>query len=140
MDVNVKTAFLLTQEAYPHLKASGNASVIYVSSIAGYQPLEKLGPYSVSKTALLGLTKVLAEEISRDGIRVNGLAPGIIKTKFSGALQEGETGEKILSQVPANRFGTPDEMGAVAAFLASDDAAYVTGETLVAAGGMTGHL
>merc|ERR1711964_903237 len=92
-DVNVKTTFLLAKEAAPLLRQR-QGNMLVVSSIAGFTPLENLGVYSVSKTALFGLTKVLAEELGPDGVRVNCLAPGIIRTKFSKVLYEGEAGEK----------------------------------------------
>ena len=95
----------------------------------------------MSKTALLGLTKVVAAAVSDDNIRVNGVAPGIIKTKFSSALWSNETiAEQTLEQVPLRRFGECKDIAGVTAFLCSDDAAYVTGETIVAAGGMNSHL
>eukprot|EP00045_Choanoeca_perplexa_P011629 m.124243 g.124243 ORF g.124243 m.124243 type:complete len:277 (-) comp15699_c0_seq1:1040-1870(-) len=139
-EINVKAPFLLTQEAMPHLlKTRGN--VLYVSSIAGYTPLDGLGPYSVSKTSLLGLTKVLAKECGAQGVRVNGLAPGIIQTKFSSVLYEDdEANYELMRQVPLRRLGSGNDMAACAAFLCSEDAAYVTGETMVAAGGMLSHL
>lgn len=85
-DINVKAAFLLAQEAKPMLQQRKNASIVFVSSIAGFNPFALLGAYSVSKTALLGLTKAAAQELAPDGIRVNCVAPGIIKTNFSKAV------------------------------------------------------
>eukprot|EP00127_Corallochytrium_limacisporum_P001141 Clim_evm4s42 gene=Clim_evmTU4s42 len=140
-DTNCKAAFFLTKEARPHMPKG--SSITFVASIAGYQPLEGLGPYSVSKTALLGLVKALGIELAPEGIRVNGIAPGVIKTNFSEKLWDGsdsELTEKNMSSTPIRRFGLPSEMASVAAFLASDDAAYVTCETIVAAGGMYSHL
>lgn len=107
----MKAAFLLTQEIYPHIAKRKGGSVIYISSIAGFQPFsvnlpkkskkicsnsltvdinfcQVLGPYSISKTALLGLTKVMAQELASDNIRVNCVAPGIIQTKFSQAVSQ----------------------------------------------------
>uniref|UniRef100_A0A3Q2PX97 Dehydrogenase/reductase (SDR family) member 4 n=1 Tax=Fundulus heteroclitus TaxID=8078 RepID=A0A3Q2PX97_FUNHE len=77
LSVNVKSAFLLTKLVVPHMEKRGGGNVIFVSSVAA------LGPYSVSKTALLGLTKALAPELAQSNIRVNCVAPGIIKTRFS---------------------------------------------------------
>ncbi|XP_012225509.2 dehydrogenase/reductase SDR family member 4 [Linepithema humile] len=140
-DVNVKSTFLLLKESLPLLKSSKSPSVIIVSSIAGYQPMNLVGLYSVSKTALLGLTKVTAEELAGDGIRVNCIAPGIIKTKFSRSLYETESiSEYNLSTINMRRFGLPKEIASVAAFLASEDASYITGETIVATGGMKSRL
>lgn len=140
-DVNVKSALMLTQLCVPHMIDRNGGSIVYVTSIAGYVPINLLGAYSVSKTALLGLTKVVAAAVSDDNIRVNGVAPGIIKTKFSSALWANETiAEQTLEQVPLRRFGESKDIAGVTAFLCSDDAAYVTGETIVAAGGMNSHL
>ncbi|KAH8037106.1 hypothetical protein HPB51_008530 [Rhipicephalus microplus] len=85
-DINVKSAFLLTKEIVPHLEKRGGGSIVYVSSIAAYQSFPLLGAYSVSKTALLGLTRAVAEQVAPLNIRVNCIAPGIIKTKFSEAV------------------------------------------------------
>jgi len=140
-DVNVKSALMLTQLCVPHMIDRNGGSIVYVTSIAGYVPINLLGAYSVSKTALLGLTKVVAAAVSDDNIRVNGVAPGIIKTKFSSSLWANETiAEQTLEQVPLRRFGESKDIAGVTAFLCSDDAAYVTGETIVAAGGMSSHL
>lgn len=90
---------------------------------------------------MIGLTKALAAETAADNIRVNCVAPGIVKTKFAAALTENEDiAEKTLENVPLGRFGTPAEMGGAVSFLASDDASYVTGETLLVAGGMHARL
>lgn len=134
-EVNVKSSFLLVKESMPLLTKSKTASITFVSSIGAYQVLSALGAYSVSKTALLGLTKGLAEELA-PSIRVNCLCPGIIDTKFSSALTKNEgIAEQALQRVPAKRFGLSEEMAGVVSFLASEDASYVTGESIVAAGG-----
>lgn len=140
-DVNVKSAYLLSKEVKPFLQTSKGGSIIFVSSIGGYQPFDLLGAYSVSKTALFGLTKALALEVVNDNIRVNCVAPGVIETKFSASLYESESAkEATLQTIPMKRLGKTDEIGAVVAFLASDDASYITGETIAAAGGMLSRL
>lgn len=139
-EVNVKSAFLLTKEAMPMLKNSKSGSIVFISSIGGYQILSALGAYSVSKTALLGLTKGLAEELA-PGIRVNCVCPGIIDTKFSSALTSNEgIAEEALRRVPLKRFGQPEDISGVVSFLCSPDAAYITGESIVAAGGYYSRL
>ncbi|KJE96976.1 hypothetical protein CAOG_09096 [Capsaspora owczarzaki ATCC 30864] len=139
-EVNVKSAFLLTKEVAPHLKPN-RGSVVFVSSIGGFAPFEALGAYSVSKTALFGLTKALSRELGPRGVRVNCIAPGIIKTRFSEALWKNQQiADRSLETVPLGRFGTPEECASTVAFLASDDAAYVTGESIVASGGMQSRL
>lgn len=100
-----------------------------------------LGPYSVSKTALLGLTKVLARELAPRGIRVNCLAPGVVMTRFSEALWKSDEGSAaFLPHIPLGRLATADEMAGTVAYLVSSDASYVTGETILAAGGMPARL
>ncbi|KAI4492205.1 hypothetical protein M0802_009895 [Mischocyttarus mexicanus] len=140
-DVNVKCTYLLMKESLPLLKNSKSPSIIIISSISGYQPIDLLGVYSVSKTALLGLCKASAINLAPYGIRVNCIAPGIIKTKFSKPLYQSETvSELSVSMIPFRRFGKPDEISGIAAFLASEDASYMTGETIVASGGMQSRL
>lgn len=149
-DVNVKSTFMTIKLFAPHLMPK-NSSIILVSSIAAYNALAGAGAYSITKTALLGLCKVLAVELGARGIRVNAVAPGIIKTKFSQGLWEGEKslansaisgkgpGAKLLF-IPLGRIGEPDDVGGVVAFLVSKHAAYITGETIVMAGGAMSKL
>lgn len=145
-DVNVKSHFFLVKEALPHLNEGG--SVLIVSSYAGYTPNPMLGAYSVSKTALISLTKTLAPELATRKIRINCVAPGVIKTKFSEALwkddeTKGAGGGSDSNNglvIPMQRYGEPDEVGALGCFLCSDDASYITGETVVVAGGVMSRL
>lgn len=141
-DINLKSAFLLAKDVIPLMKKRGGGSVVFISSIAGLQPsLQGLGAYSVSKTALLGLTKVLANECAHMRVRVNCVAPGIIKTNFSGALWQSESlTEAALAQIPMRRLGESEDIGGAVSFLSSDQASYITGETLVIAGGMHSRL
>ncbi|XP_038223289.1 dehydrogenase/reductase SDR family member 4 [Zerene cesonia] len=140
-EINVKCSWLLAKEVYPELIKRGGGSIVFISSIAGFQPIEPLGPYSVSKTALLGLTKAIANEVASENIRVNCVAPGIVATKFASAITSTDVGkEKSLSIVPMNRFGKTHEIAGAVAYLVSDDATYMTGETLVVAGGTHARL
>ncbi|XP_066585081.1 dehydrogenase/reductase SDR family member 4 isoform X2 [Prorops nasuta] len=140
-DINVKSTFLLIKECHPFLLNSQSPSIIIVGSITGFQPINLLSAYSISKTALLGLCKTAAEDLACDGIRVNCIAPGIIKTKFSKPLYETESAHEIaVSKIPMGRLGMPEEIASLATFLASDDASYITGENIVAAGGMQSRL
>ncbi|XP_057370050.1 dehydrogenase/reductase SDR family member 4-like [Daphnia carinata] len=140
-DINVKTAFLLAKSAVPHMEKRGKGSIIFISSIAGFQPFSALGAYSVSKTALLGLTKVLAQEVGHSGIRVNCIAPGVIQTKFSSMLVDNDAvRNKVLEGIPLQRIGQPEDMGGLASFLCSDDASFITGENIIAAGGAQSRL
>ncbi|XP_015789060.1 dehydrogenase/reductase SDR family member 4 isoform X2 [Tetranychus urticae] len=140
-EVNVKSAFLLTKAVAPHMEKRGGGSIIYISSIGGYQPLPLIGAYSVSKTALLGLTKAVANETAASNIRVNCICPGIIKTKFSRALWENEgINEEMNRMIPMHRIGKPEEVASLVSFLCSDDASYITGESFVVAGGYYSRL
>ncbi|KAK9743627.1 hypothetical protein QE152_g8422 [Popillia japonica] len=140
-EVNVKASYLLAKEVLPYFNKKNGGKIIFVSSVGGYHPSELLGAYSVSKTALLGLTKAAAIQLAKDNIQVNCLAPGIVQTKFADALTSSEVARsEALFRIPLNRFGTPSDMGAAVAFLASDDANYITGETIVVAGGMASKL
>ncbi|XP_038893919.1 tropinone reductase-like 3 [Benincasa hispida] len=137
-DINVKASVLLLQEVAPHLQKG--SSVVLISSIEGYQPSALLAMYGVTKTALLGLTKALAAEMAPD-TRVNCVAPGFVPTHFAGFLVTNEAVRKgVESKTLLNRLGTTEDMAAATAFLASDDASYITGETLVVAGGMPSRL
>ncbi len=136
MQANVKAPFELSKLCYPSMKARGGGSIIMMSSIAGDTPDPGLGIYSVSKASLNMLTKVLAKEWGPDGIRVNAIAPGLIKTKFSQALWQNE---KILdhfvSRLPIARMGTTSEISPLALFLASSASSYSTGSIFHADGG-----
>ncbi|KAI3456518.1 hypothetical protein Pfo_013181 [Paulownia fortunei] len=137
-EINVKTSILLLQVAAPHLQKG--SSVVFISSIAGYQPPQGLAMYGVTKTALLGLTKALAAEMAPN-TRVNCVAPGFVPTHFASFLTENESRRKSLEEKTLlNRLGTTQDMAAATAYLASDDASYVTGETLVVAGGVASRL
>lgn len=87
-EINVKSAFMLAKEVLPFLRKRGGGNIVFVSSIAGLQPFPLLGAYSVSKTALIGLTKAASSDLAAENIRVNCLAPGIVETKFSSAVSD----------------------------------------------------
>ncbi|KAJ8356806.1 hypothetical protein SKAU_G00196000 [Synaphobranchus kaupii] len=141
LHVNLKSAFLLTKLVVPYMEIRGGGSVVFVSSAAGYQPVEALGPYNVSKTALMGLTPALAPDLGRRNIRVNCVAPGLIKTQFSSVLWKNENVfEDFNRKMIIKRMGTPQEVGGVIAFLCSDEASYITGETIAVAGGINCRL
>ncbi|CAB3397509.1 unnamed protein product [Caenorhabditis bovis] len=141
LDINVKSAFELTKEAVPHLEASGRGNIVFVSSVAGYSPINDIGAYSVMKTTLTGLSKSLALNLAKRNIRVNTIAPGIIRTDFSQALFADENEkQKFLSQIAQRRFGHPDECAEAVAFLVSDEASYISGETIGINGGMQARI
>jgi NAD(P)-dependent dehydrogenase (short-subunit alcohol dehydrogenase family) len=136
--VNVKGPFELAKKLYPTLKAKKSGSVINISSIGGLRPEGGLGIYSMSKAALISLTKVMAKEWGDDNIRANAICPGLIKTKFSEALWSNDKMMAMMMKVlPIKRVGTPEEIAALALYLASDSSAYCTGSVFTADGGFT---
>lgn len=138
MEVNVKGPLSLCKLAYPVMKQKGVGSIINISSIEGITPGSGLGLYSVSKAALIALTKVLAKEWGPDNIRVNVICPGLIKTKFSEALT---SNEKILKHILAKqalpKIAAPEDIAGLALFLASEAASFCTGGVFTADGGYT---
>jgi len=138
MAVNVKGPFELAKKVYPILKAKKSGSVINISSIGGLRPEHGLGIYSMSKAALISLTKVFAKEWGDDKIRANVICPGLIKTKFSEALWSNDKVMAMMMKVlPIKRVGTPEEIAALALYLAADSSAYCTGSVFTADGGFT---
>jgi NAD(P)-dependent dehydrogenase (short-subunit alcohol dehydrogenase family) len=138
MNVNVKGPFELAKKAYPFMKQKKSGSVINISSIGGLRPEPGLGIYSVSKAALISLTKVMAKEWGEDNIRANVICPGLIKTKFSEALWSNDKIMHTMMKVlPIKRVGTPEEIAALALYLAADESAYCTGSVFTADGGFT---
>lgn len=138
MDVNVKGPFELAKRCFPSMQERGGGSIINISSIGGISPEPLLGIYSVSKTALLSLTKVLAAEWGPARIRVNAICPGLVKTKFSRALWEtDEILKKFTDELPLRHMAQPDEIAPLAVFLAGEGAGYCTGGVFVADGGHT---
>lgn len=138
MQVNVKAPFELSKLVYPVMKANGGGSIINVSSVAGLVSDYGLGMYAISKAALNMLTKVTAKEWGKDGIRVNAVCPGWIKTKFSEARWQDEKWLKKFEQtLPAGRMGTVEEIATLCLFLASDASGYCTGAIYMADGGLT---
>jgi NAD(P)-dependent dehydrogenase (short-subunit alcohol dehydrogenase family) len=138
IQVNLKAPFELAKLAYPHLKARSGSSVINISSIAGSTPDPGLAIYSVSKAALNMLTLAMAREWGPDGIRVNAICPGLVKTKLAQGLWENEKWlNSFLRHTPLGRMATPDEIARVALFLASEDSSYCTGALITADGGVT---
>jgi NAD(P)-dependent dehydrogenase (short-subunit alcohol dehydrogenase family) len=132
--------FLCCSEAIPRMTAGGRGgAIVSIASVAGFVGLPGRGPYSAAKAGIMGLTRVLAIEGTAAGIRVNAVAPGFTRTELiQQALDDGSlTEEWMLRNVPLDRIAEPDEIARVVCFLASDDASYVTGQTLVVDGGWT---
>lgn len=138
MAVNVQGPLELCKRAVPVMRSRGGGSIVNIASVGGLNPERMLGLYSVSKSALISLTKVMAKEWGGMGIRANAICPGLIKTKFSQALWQNEQVLKqALAMAPISRIGMPQDLAGLAVFLASDAAAYCTGGVFVADGGLT---
>lgn len=141
MAVNVKGVFLAAQGAARHMveqvKAGGRpGSIITMSSVNAEVAIANQLPYTASKGAVRQLTKVMALALAPHGIRVNAIGPGTIMTEMMEQVIADETArEKVLSRTPMGRIGEGEEVAAVAAFLASDQASYITGQTIYADGG-----
>jgi NAD(P)-dependent dehydrogenase (short-subunit alcohol dehydrogenase family) len=136
MDVNVLGALGWVRQAVTGGLGQANpGAIVNVASVAGLRPAPGIAYYGVSKSALIGLTVQLAQELA-PGIRVNAVAPAIVKTRFAAALFEGNEAE-TASRYPLGRLGVPDDVASAVAFLASADASWITGQTLVLDGGAT---
>lgn len=136
MEVNLKGMFFLSQEVCRRYMKDKGGNIINITSVDGISPDPGLGAYSVSKAGVIMLTKVLAAEWAPYGIRVNAIAPGLIKTKFSQALWDNPAIlDEVLSHTPLRRLGAPEDIVGAALFLASDASSFVTGETIVVDGG-----
>jgi NAD(P)-dependent dehydrogenase (short-subunit alcohol dehydrogenase family) len=136
MDVNVLAALSWTRRALAAgLGSDGSGAIVNVASIAGLAPSPGIAYYGVSKSALIGLTMQLAAELS-PGVRVNAVAPAVVKTRFAEALYVDDELEAARAY-PLGRLGEPEDIGAAVAFLASADAAWITGQTIVVDGGLS---
>ena len=138
MEVNVLGALQWTRKALAAGlgKDSGDgesAAVVNIASVAGIAPAPGIAYYGVSKSALIGLTTQLAAELA-PAVRVNAVAPAVVKTKFASALFEGHEAESA-ARYPMKRLGVPEDVGSLVAFLASRDASWITGQTIVIDGG-----
>ena len=138
MNSNVRSSLWLAKLSKPHMEKAGGGSIIIISSIAGIRAGGNLGGYAVSKAADFGLARALATEWGADNIRINCIAPGLVKTDFARALWEDDKRRAMIERTtPLRRLGEPHDIGGIAAFLASKAAAFITGQIIVADGGVT---
>lgn len=139
ISVHLDGAFKASQIAYPHLKKSPAGAIVSVSSIAARVGLPKRASYNVSKAGIEALTRTLAVEWASDGIRVNAIAPGFTESRNMKDLEDKglTTPAKLLAAIPLGRFAKMSEQAAAIYFLASAEASFITGQTLVVDGGTT---
>ena len=135
LDINLVSAFEWTQKAVRSGMGERGGAIVNVASVGGLRPAPGIGMYGLSKAALIYLTEQLAVELGPK-IRVNAVAPAVVKTQFARALYEGRE-EEVARRYPVGRLGVPEDIGAAVAFLLSDAASWITGQTLVLDGGAT---
>lgn len=135
IDVNLKGAFNLIKSASRTMMKQKNTSIINITSVVGISGNPGQANYSASKAGLIGLTKSVAKEFSKKGIRCNAVAPGFIKSDMTDKLSD-EVKEKYFEQIPLGRFGNPDDVAKLCVFLASDLSSYITGQVINVDGGL----
>ena len=136
--VNLSALFWLTQAALPMFQRQGGGCVLVTSSVTGPRvAYPGLSHYAASKAGVNGFIRSAALELAGDGVRVNGVEPGMIATPAMGNLGDGQVNADIASRVPLGRLGAPEDIAGAMLFLASDLAAYITGQTIVVDGGST---
>jgi len=138
VDVNVRGYFFMSVEAGKLMREQGGGAIVNTASINALQPAVMQGIYSITKAAVVNMTKVFAKECAGMGIRCNALLPGLTKTRFAGALFDNEDiYREALRTIPMGRHAEPAEMAGAVLYLVSDAASYTNGECLVVDGGMT---
>jgi 3-oxoacyl-[acyl-carrier protein] reductase len=135
MNINLKGAFLCTRAVVRYMAQQRSGRIVNVASVVGVIGNVGQANYVASKAGLIGLTKTVAREFAGRGITVNAVAPGFIETQMTAVLSE-KVREAFLTQIPLGRAGSPEDVAAAVTFLASDQAAYLTGQVLHVSGGM----
>ncbi|XWX04473.1 glucose 1-dehydrogenase [Aggregatilineales bacterium SYSU G02658] len=138
IEVNLMGNVWLCQAVVPIMRQHGGGKIINIASIVGLNPGHFQGIYSVTKAALISLTKTLAMELGRENIQVNAIAPGLVQTKFAQVLWENDRMmEQVMMKTPVGRIGQPVDIAGLALWLASPASSFVTGAVFVADGGIT---
>ncbi|MCP3917956.1 MAG: SDR family oxidoreductase [bacterium] len=134
MNVNVTGLWLCNRAALEPMRAADYGRIVNIASIAGKEGNPKLGPYSASKAAVIGLTKSLGKEVADTGIRINSIAPAVIQTPMLDQVTP-ETIQYMVSKIPVGRTGRPEEVAALVHYLASEDCSFSTGACYDVSGG-----
>lgn len=138
VDVNIRGYFFMSVEAGKLMRANGGGAIVNTASVNALQPGMAQGIYSITKAAVVNMTKAFAKECGEFGIRVNALLPGMTKTQFAGALFADEKIYRAAMQtIPMKRHAEPDEMAGTVLYLVSDASTYTNGECIVVDGGLT---
>ena len=138
IQVNIMGNFWLCQAVAPVMRERGGGKIINVASVNGLRPGTYQGIYSMTKAAVISLTKTLAMELAADNIQINAIAPGLVKTYFAQAIwANDDLMQGVEARTPMQRIGEPDEIAGVAVFLASKASSFITGQTYTADGGIT---
>ncbi len=136
VDTNLTSAFLMCRAFVPHMRGSGYGRILNLASIMSHVSLPQRSAYSASKAALLGLTRALALELATEGITVNAISPGPFGTEMNASLmQNPETNAQFLANIPAGKWGKPEDIGSLACYLCSEAAEFITGTDIVIDGG-----
>jgi NAD(P)-dependent dehydrogenase (short-subunit alcohol dehydrogenase family) len=138
VEVNVRGYFFMSVEAGKLMKERGRGAIVNTASVNALHPGDRQGIYSITKAAVVNMTKAFSKECGPLGIRVNALLPGLTRTKFAGALFENkDIYDQWVSNIPLRRHGEPSEMAGTVLYLVSDAASYTNGECIVVDGGLT---
>jgi NAD(P)-dependent dehydrogenase (short-subunit alcohol dehydrogenase family) len=136
LDTNLTSVFLMCRAFVPHMRGTGYGRIINMTSIMSHVSLPGRSAYSASKAALLGLIRALALELAPEGVTVNGISPGPFGTEMNApVMQNAEANAQFLASLPVGRWGKVEEIGALATFLCSDAAAFITGTDIIIDGG-----
>lgn len=136
LDTNLTSVFLMCRKFVPHMRGTGYGRILNMTSIMSHVSLPQRSAYSASKAALLGLIRALALELAPDGITVNGISPGPFGTEMNQTLmQDPQANAQFLANIPVGRWGKVEEIGALANYLCSDAAGFITGTDILIDGG-----